>query len=331
MSAYQTAFHDLSFESKYKRELSLFRKAMNQKSYLDSTINTRGASHRLELARQTRRSPSPYYEKLIVNQDKSRRYRFCNLGQGYCVKGGHAHQGHQLLAHNPRIKMSAKDSGKLPAINRPSSSSTKQTDSKPSQSSNEAKARSKHLTDTSRRAATLEPLHNSADRDRPSAVFQDLSANPNDIDMHLTSSLVIRPASPSFAQEPHSPMKSRLREQLIRDSPDSSNMDPKIPLPLKHPSVPRPFYSDLVPHTINPLQPQLKLEIELMPSMIISSDREREVLPALATKSPEINYNSDEDSEEPEPVAKNGLLVNSPYEYSDGTMRNSLDRLRANP
>ena len=126
-------------------------------------------------------------------------------------------------------------------------------------------------------------------------------------------------------------MKSRLREQLTKDLPDPSNMDPKIPLPLKHPSIPRPFYSDVVSPTMNPLQEKPKLEIELMPSMIISSDREREVPPTIVAQSPEINYNSDEDSEEPEPVAKNGLLASCPYEYSDGTMRNSLNRLKATP
>ena len=324
MSAYQTPFHDLSFESKYKRELSLFRRAMNQKSYLDSSINTRGASHRLELARQTRRSPSPYYEKLIVTQDKSRRYRFCNMGQGYCVKGDHAH-AHQHKPTVPRIKQSARASGKLPAINRPSSSSTKQTDSKPSQSSNDAKEKSRLLSEAKKRAPTAEPLLVSVERDKPSAAIREHSTSLEE--RHLTSSLVIRPVSPTFGLEQSSPSKTSLREQLSRDCPDSSSMNPKVPLPLKHPSIARPFFSDLVPPTANPLRELPKLEIELLPSMIVASERETDP-PLVQTHPPEINYNSDEDSDDPEPVAKNGLLATSPYEYSDGTMRNSLTRLR---
>lgn len=329
MSAYQTPFHDLSFESKYKRELSLFRRAMNQKSYLDSSINTRGASQRLELARQTRRSPSPYYEKLIVNQDKARRYRFCNLGQGYCVKGSHAHH-HQDRAHNPRIKVSARDSGKLPQIKRPSSSSTKQTDTKPSQSSNEAKERSRYTTAVQKRALTVDPQPVAVERENSSGEFPGLSNSPDDI--NLTSSIMIRPVSPSFANEPSSPSKSRLREQLNKDAPDCSNMDPRIPLPLKHPTVARPFFSDLVSPTISPLEVRAKLEVELIPPTVVSSDREREQQQqGLRAPNPEIHYDSDEDSEEPEPVAKNGLLAHAPYEYSDGTMRNSLGKLRADP
>ena len=316
---------------------------MNQKAYLDSSIHTRDADHKLYLSKYPKkRGPSPYYnDKLIINQDKSRRHRFCDPGRGFCIKGHSAvRTGTAAPSHG---KNRSTTTSKLPNLKRPISSESRegnQTGTRPSQTvrglreqtneSSNPRSENRFSNRIETRDASFMTFEPSLNYHQQIPILVDKTSN-------LQSGFG-RDSGVPFDQGENSNSSvggEVSAQRMVRDYPDIPDTPFRFPICLKSAKHHPPFFADVVPLKINPDQStNINFKVELIPSMVVYNEKDGKKGEAELRESKDgavargkrasIDYSGDEHSDDADMIAKDGNFVSAAHQYSDGTMVNSM-------